>query len=62
MRDDKIKIGDFEVDIILTVEIEQHISVYNYINDWTMLIKKEELRKLKELRLKKINEINAKYK
>lgn len=46
----------------LPKELENNISVQNYFNDWKNLLMKEKIKAKKELRLKKINEINAKYK
>lgn len=37
-------------------------SIIKFYHDWDDLIKKESLKAKKELRLKKINEINAKNK
>ena len=60
MPDNKIK--NVEFDVILPNDLEQHISVSNLMDRWSKLVKKGEIIKLRELRLKKINEINAKYK
>lgn len=60
MPDNKIK--NVEFDVILPNDLEQHISVSNLMDRWSKLVKKGEIIKLRELRLKKINKINAKYK
>lgn len=58
-----MNIRDFEFNINLPeLDLESKKSVYDMLNGWTKLVKHEELRKKQELRLKKINEINAKYK
>lgn len=54
---------DFEIKMPDNFDkIIQNKTVYDYLNEWTDLIKKQEIEAKKRLRLKKINEINAKYK
>lgn len=43
-------------------EITQKQSVTDFLNEWTKLIVDEKIKNLRKLSLKKINEINAKYK
>jgi hypothetical protein len=56
---------NFDIDIKFTDgfdKIIQNKTIYNFLYDWSDLIKKQEIKAKKELRLKKINEINVKYK
>ena len=62
MPDNKITIGDFEFNVILPNDLEQHISVSDCLNNWKKLIDEQKIKELRVMRLKKINEINAKYK
>ena len=60
----KIKLDDVEYDIELKlpIKLENELSVSFFLNQWNDLYRDQEITKKRELRLKKINEINAKFK
>lgn len=60
MEKKKINIGDFEWELKFPDDFLDNSSVNEYMNEWIKVIEKNKLKEKRELRLKKINEINAK--
>lgn len=60
----KIKIDnkEFDIETKLPPRYEDAVSVQMVMDDWLKFIKKEQLKEKRELRIKKLNEINAKQK
>lgn len=59
----KIKIDniEYETEFVLPERIDNAISVQFMMDSWRDLIREQEIKEKRALRLKKINEINAKY-
>ena len=53
---------EFDVELSLPKELENEMSVSFYVNIWTDHVREQEIKEKRVLRLKKINEINAKFK
>lgn len=58
----KIKIDnkEFDIETKLPPRYEDIVSVQMVMDDWLKLIKKQQLKEKRELRVKKLNEINKK--
>lgn len=58
----KIKIDnkEFDIETKLPPRYEDVVSVQMVMEDWLKLIKKQQLKEKRELRVKKLNEINKK--
>lgn len=57
----KQKIGDFEFELKLPNDLPND-SINNWMKEWLKLYEKEKLKEKRELRLKKLNNLNAKNK
>lgn len=57
-----ININDYKIEFVLPKELENSIAVSEHLKLWAKLVKEQELQKLKETRIKKLIEINAKIK
>jgi len=53
---------EFEIETKLPPRYEYAVSIQMVLDDWCKLIRDSERKEKRELRLKKINEINAKHK
>ena len=53
---------EFEIETKLPPRYENTVSVQMVLDDWCKLVRDSERKVKREERLKKINEINAKYK
>ena len=53
---------EFEIETKLPPKYENEVSVQMVLDEWYKLVKDTKIKEKRELRLKKINEINAKYK
>jgi hypothetical protein len=53
---------EFEIKTKLPPKYENEVSVQMVLDEWYKLVKDTKIKEKRELRLKKINEINAKYK
>jgi len=51
---------EYDVEFTLPSELENNISINVYMNEWSDLFNKQELKKRREIRLKKLNRINKK--
>ena len=60
----KIKIDnkEFDIETKLPPRYEDAVSVQMVMKDWLKLIKDQQLREKRELRVKKLNEINDRQK
>ena len=57
-----INVNDYEINLVFPKELENSLAVSEHLKLWAKLVKEQELQKLKETRIKKLIEINAKIK